>query len=135
MNNEAQLSADPTSDAPSGPLLYHFENMANELSVELSYEDIRRAVISTGFHIEVTQTFVHERLQNTLLIGKRMFLLKVEKESVQTSYTENQRSMLRYVYDCVFFVARKPAEVDDRSHEDQQPAVKSPRRESDGMPT
>uniref|UniRef100_H3CG24 Carnosine N-methyltransferase n=1 Tax=Tetraodon nigroviridis TaxID=99883 RepID=H3CG24_TETNG len=69
-----------------GPLLYHFENMANELSVELSYEDIRTAVLTTGFHLEV------------------------ERESVQTTYTENQRSMLRYLYDCVFFVARKPAE-------------------------
>lgn len=48
--------ADPTSDAPSGPLLYHFENMANELSVELSYEDIRTAVVTTGFHMEVRQT-------------------------------------------------------------------------------
>lgn len=46
----------PVSDAPSGPLLYHFENMANELSVELSYEDIRTAVATTGFHIEVAQT-------------------------------------------------------------------------------
>uniref|UniRef100_A0A3Q3X4X8 Carnosine N-methyltransferase n=1 Tax=Mola mola TaxID=94237 RepID=A0A3Q3X4X8_MOLML len=65
------------------PLLYHFENMANELSVELSYDDIRKAIVKFGFQIEK------------------------EKESVQTTYTENDRSMLRYVYDCVFFVARK----------------------------
>uniref|UniRef100_A0A8C6UXE8 Carnosine N-methyltransferase n=1 Tax=Neogobius melanostomus TaxID=47308 RepID=A0A8C6UXE8_9GOBI len=64
-----------------GPLLYHFENMANELSVELSYEDVKAAIVKFGFQIEV------------------------EKESVQTTYTENERSMLRYVYDCVFFVA------------------------------
>uniref|UniRef100_A0AAQ5XV83 Carnosine N-methyltransferase n=1 Tax=Amphiprion ocellaris TaxID=80972 RepID=A0AAQ5XV83_AMPOC len=70
-----------------GPLLYHFENIANELSIELSYEDIRAAMVKLGFDIEV------------------------EKESVQTTYTENDRSMLRYVYDCVFFVARKPAEL------------------------
>ncbi|XP_056889584.1 carnosine N-methyltransferase isoform X3 [Takifugu flavidus] len=88
-----------------GPLLYHFENMANELSVELSYEEIRTAVSTIGFHIEV------------------------EKESVQTTYTENPRSMLRYVYDCVFFVARKPADVYYHSPEDIQPAVKSPRRD------
>lgn len=37
-----------------GPLLYHFENMANELSVELSYEDIRAAMVNLGFHIEVS---------------------------------------------------------------------------------
>lgn len=40
--------------APSGPLLYHFENMANELSVELSYEDIRTAMVKFGFLIEVS---------------------------------------------------------------------------------
>ncbi|KAM6944402.1 carnosine N-methyltransferase isoform 1-T2 [Lycodopsis pacificus] len=100
-----------------GPLLYHFENMANELSVELSYEDIRTAIVNVGFHIEV------------------------EKPSVQTTYTENDRSMLRYVYDCVFFVARKPADLyfngqeeeeegeDDDQQQSSPPAAKSPRRE------
>lgn len=32
--------------------------MANELSVELSYEDIRTAIIKIGFHIEVSQTLI-----------------------------------------------------------------------------
>ncbi|KAL0979669.1 hypothetical protein UPYG_G00188040 [Umbra pygmaea] len=67
-----------------GPLLYHFENMANELSIELSYEDVRTAILKYGFQLEV------------------------ERESVPTTYTENDRSMLKYLYDCVFFVARKP---------------------------
>ncbi|XP_069555822.1 carnosine N-methyltransferase isoform X1 [Brachyistius frenatus] len=109
-----------------GPLLYHFENMANELSIELSYEDIRTAMIKFGFQIEV------------------------EKESMQTTYTENDRSMLRYVYDCVFFVARKPAvlyfnggydddddaddDEDDDDEDDQEqsspPAAKSSRRDA-----
>ncbi|XP_034398162.1 carnosine N-methyltransferase [Cyclopterus lumpus] len=99
-----------------GPLLYHFENMADELSVELSYEDIRTAIVNVGFRIEV------------------------EKPSVQTTYTENDRSMLRYIYDCVFFVARKPADLyfngqegEEEEEDDQQqsfpPAAKSPRRE------
>ncbi|XP_041854975.1 carnosine N-methyltransferase [Melanotaenia boesemani] len=93
-----------------GPLLYHFENMANELSIELSYEEIRTAMVKLGF------------------------LFEVEKESMQTTYTENDRSMLRYIYDCVFFVARKPAELYfNGQDEDQQlnspPAAKSPRRE------
>ncbi|KAK3514496.1 hypothetical protein QTP70_018666 [Hemibagrus guttatus] len=68
-----------------GPLLYHFENMANELSIELSYEEIKDVMLKCGFQLEV------------------------EKESVLTTYTENERSMLKYLYDCVFFVARKPA--------------------------
>ncbi|XP_028852083.1 carnosine N-methyltransferase isoform X2 [Denticeps clupeoides] len=69
-----------------GPLLYHFENMANELSIELSYEDIKSVILKYGFHFEV------------------------EHESVSTTYTENECSMLKYMYDCVFFVVRKPAE-------------------------
>uniref|UniRef100_UPI00398F5958 carnosine N-methyltransferase isoform X2 n=1 Tax=Pristiophorus japonicus TaxID=55135 RepID=UPI00398F5958 len=68
-----------------GPLLYHFENMANEKSIELSYEDIRHCILQYGFKIEV------------------------EKNSVPSTYTENDQSMLKYLYDCVFFVARKPA--------------------------
>eukprot|EP00063_Salmo_salar_P052854 XP_014027689.1 PREDICTED: UPF0586 protein C9orf41 homolog isoform X5 [Salmo salar] len=67
-----------------GPLLYHFENIANELSIELSYEDVRVAILKYGFHLEV------------------------ERESVPTTYTKNDQSMLKYLYDCVFFVARKP---------------------------
>ncbi|XP_061762780.1 carnosine N-methyltransferase isoform X2 [Nerophis ophidion] len=94
-----------------GPLLYHFENMANEFSVELSYEDIRAAMVQFGFHIEV------------------------ENESVHTTYTENERSMLRYVYDCVFFVARKPGGLFSNCQGDDQqnsspPAAKSPRQNS-----
>ncbi|KAM4745153.1 carnosine N-methyltransferase [Anableps anableps] len=92
-----------------GPLLYHFENIANELSIELSYEDIRTAMVKYGF------------------------IFEVEKESMQTTYTENDCSMLRYVYDCVFFVARKPTLHFNGQEEDQQqnspPAAKSSRRE------
>ncbi|KAM8962204.1 carnosine N-methyltransferase [Pelodytes ibericus] len=67
-----------------GPLLYHFENLANELSIELSYEDIKNVMLQYGFHIEV------------------------ERESVTSTYTANSLSMMKYYYDCIFFVARKP---------------------------
>lgn len=43
--------------ACQGPLLYHYENMANELSVELCYEDIKAAMIKFGFYIEVSNAF------------------------------------------------------------------------------
>ncbi|KAG8455258.1 hypothetical protein GDO86_001454 [Hymenochirus boettgeri] len=46
-----------------GPLLYHFENLANELSIELSYEDIRNVMLQYGFHIEVEKNLF---LQHTL---------------------------------------------------------------------
>ncbi|KAM6991174.1 carnosine N-methyltransferase [Passerculus sandwichensis] len=67
-----------------GPLLYHFENLGNELSIELSYEDIKNVILQYGFHIEV------------------------EKESVLSTYTVNELSMMKYYYECVLFVVRKP---------------------------
>lgn len=36
-----------------GPLLYHFEDIPNETSFELSYEDLRAVILSYGFQIEV----------------------------------------------------------------------------------
>ncbi|XP_018615531.1 carnosine N-methyltransferase isoform X1 [Scleropages formosus] len=78
-----------------GPLLYHFENMANELSIELSYEDVKAAILQYGFQMEV------------------------ERDSVPTTYTENDQSMLKYLYDCVFFVARKPARQFSNGFQDE----------------
>ncbi len=115
--------------------------MANELSVELSYEDIRTAIVNFGFHIEVSRrllTYFHSLTSHLSCSSSQtlcIFLLQVEKESVQTTYTENDRSMLRYIYDCVFFVARKPADLyfngqdDDDQQKSSPPAAKSPRRE------
>ncbi|XP_029212129.2 carnosine N-methyltransferase-like [Acropora millepora] len=68
-----------------GPLLYHFSDMANEWSVELSYEDIKR--ISTDYF---------------------KFDIIKEVTSIPSGYIENERSMLKLLYDNVFFVARKP---------------------------
>lgn len=61
--------------------------------------------------------------------NKLISLLQMEKESVHTTYTENDRSMLRFLYDCVFFVARKLKDTycDD---EEDQPAAKSQRLQS-----
>jgi len=36
-----------------GPLLYHFEDIANEMSFELSYADLRTVILGYGFQIEV----------------------------------------------------------------------------------
>lgn len=36
-----------------GPLLYHFEDIPNEASFELSYADLRSVILSFGFQIEV----------------------------------------------------------------------------------
>lgn len=40
-----------------GPLLYHFEDIPNEKSFELSYTDLRSIILSFGFQIEVKFSF------------------------------------------------------------------------------
>ncbi|XP_038855261.1 carnosine N-methyltransferase-like [Salvelinus namaycush] len=59
---------------------------------------------------------------------------EVERESVPTTYTKNYQSMLKYLYDCVFFVARKPDHLNANGlqvvYENRLEAL--PRRESCG---
>ncbi|KAI9138371.1 N2227-like protein [Paraphysoderma sedebokerense] len=64
-----------------GPLLYHWEG-TSEMSIELSWEELKE------------------------LISKMGFELKMEK-TVSTTYSGNPNSMLKYIYDCIFFTALK----------------------------
>uniref|UniRef100_UPI00358FC6E9 carnosine N-methyltransferase n=1 Tax=Myxine glutinosa TaxID=7769 RepID=UPI00358FC6E9 len=70
-----------------GPLLYHYENAPNEMSVEFSFEDVKEIILKLGFHIEV------------------------QRDCVESRYTGNARSMMKYVYDCAYFVAVKPGQL------------------------
>ncbi|PNF14289.1 Carnosine N-methyltransferase [Cryptotermes secundus] len=74
-----------------GPLLYHFSDLPNENSIEPSYQVVREVIVGIGFEIEKEETHV------------------------KTTYAQNPKSMLRYEYESVFFVCRKPALDDDRS--------------------
>jgi carnosine N-methyltransferase len=67
-----------------GPLLYHFEGMQNEPSIELSHEELLGVVTAMGFEI-------------------------LEQKDITTSYSSNVRSMLHSSYHAKFFVARKIA--------------------------
>ncbi|WKX97435.1 hypothetical protein Q1695_013243 [Nippostrongylus brasiliensis] len=66
-----------------GPLTYHYEDMVDEMSIELPYEDVMRIVRLTGFQIE-------------------------KEERIISYYTINRLSMLQNQYTCAFFVASKP---------------------------
>lgn len=44
-----------------------------------------------------------------------MYCSQKEETHVKTTYAQNPKSMLRYEYESVFFVCRKPALDDDRS--------------------
>lgn len=66
-----------------GPLLYHFADTDGELSVELSYEDLKSVIVQLGF-----------------------IYLK-EEINLPCRYTQNNESMLKYQYDSVMFVCQK----------------------------
>eukprot|EP00794_Sanderia_malayensis_P005511 gene5511-6196_t len=70
-----------------GPLLYHFADIAGELSIELSYEELRK-IITKDFKFEI---------------------VKEERNSI-SSYVQNPKSMLQMSYNCIFFVAKKSSE-------------------------
>ncbi|XP_011004471.1 PREDICTED: UPF0586 protein C9orf41 homolog isoform X2 [Populus euphratica] len=68
-----------------GPLLYHFADMygqEDEMSIELSLEDVKRVALNYGF--------------------------EVEKEStIETTYTSNPRAMMQNRYFAAFWTMRK----------------------------
>jgi len=70
-----------------GPLLYHFADMPNESSIELSYEDLKKVILQFGF------------------------VFRKEDTNVRTTYNQNPNSMLKYEYECVYFVVEKPEEA------------------------
>ncbi|XP_046399023.1 carnosine N-methyltransferase [Ischnura elegans] len=92
-----------------GPLLYHFADMLGEESIEPSYELVKEVILGIGFIIEKEET------------------------GVKTTYAQNPYSLLKYEYDSVFLVCRKPEqsfsytngtqeEVEDSDFEESQPA-------------
>ncbi|XP_070535577.1 carnosine N-methyltransferase-like [Ptychodera flava] len=67
-----------------GPLLYHFSDIAHESSIELSYDVVKRIIKDFGFEIVK------------------------ENQAMPSTYTHNQKNMLKYEYSCIFIVCRKP---------------------------
>ncbi|XP_042015465.1 carnosine N-methyltransferase-like isoform X2 [Salvia splendens] len=68
-----------------GPLLYHFAdayNQEDEMSIELSLEDVKRVAFHHGFEIE-------------------------KESTIATTYTTNQRSMMQNQYYAAFWTMRK----------------------------
>ncbi|KAF5458563.1 hypothetical protein F2P56_022585 [Juglans regia] len=68
-----------------GPLLYHFADMygqEDEMSIELSLEDVKRIALHYGFHFE-------------------------KEKTIETTYTTNPRSMMQNRYYAAFWTMRK----------------------------
>ncbi|CAG4963596.1 unnamed protein product [Colias eurytheme] len=67
-----------------GPLLYHYSDMPNEISIEPPYDILVDIIRDVGFDIVK------------------------ERTGVKTKYAQNPNSMLQHEYNSVFFVCRKP---------------------------
>ncbi|KAF7815197.1 carnosine N-methyltransferase-like isoform X3 [Senna tora] len=68
-----------------GPLLYHFAEMygqEDEMSIELSLEDVKRVALHYGFEFE-------------------------KESTIETTYTTNPRSMMQNRYFAAFWIMRK----------------------------
>jgi carnosine N-methyltransferase len=63
-------------------LLWHFENTANEISIELSLEEVIELAKTIGFRFEVQGT-------------------------TKSTYMVNPHGMLKYVYECATWTAVK----------------------------
>ncbi|KAL8153757.1 hypothetical protein V2J09_011517 [Rumex salicifolius] len=76
-----------------GPLLYHFADMYcqdNEMSIELSLEDVKKVALQIGFELE-------------------------KETTIKTTYTTNPRSMMQNWYNAAFWTMRKPKRVEEPS--------------------
>ena len=65
-----------------GPLLYHYTDNENEVSIELSWNEVKNIIIGFGFEF-------------------------TKEEEVQTTYSANKDSMTQRIYKCIFFNAIK----------------------------
>ncbi|XP_065853118.1 uncharacterized protein [Euphorbia lathyris] len=76
-----------------GPLLYHFADAygQDEMSIDLSLDDVKRVAIHYGFQLE-------------------------KESTIETTYTTNPRSMMQNRYFAAFWTMRKmPVAVDEHS--------------------
>jgi carnosine N-methyltransferase len=69
-----------------GPLLYHYEDMPSEQSIELSFDEIIQVIRITGFDI-------------------------IRHEERVCTYTRNPKSMMHLVYNCQFITCKKKEKV------------------------
>ena len=65
-----------------GPLLYHYTENENEISIELSWEEVKHIIIGFGFEFKKIET-------------------------VKATYSTNKDSMTQRIYNCIFFSAVK----------------------------
>ncbi|EGD72379.1 hypothetical protein PTSG_11583 [Salpingoeca rosetta] len=70
-----------------GPLLYHYEDSRDGVSLELPLDDVLAAAVQIGF------------------------IIAEEERRVKATYNDDSEAMMHTVFDCSFFIAQKPPSV------------------------
>ena len=65
-----------------GPLLYHFHDIQNEVSIELSWEEVKKIILKFGFEIK-------------------------SEKMIDSTYSSIEDSLKKTIYTCIFFSAIK----------------------------
>ena len=65
-----------------GPLLYHFHDIENEVSIELSLEEIKKIILKFGFELK-------------------------NEQMIDTTYSEIEERLKSTIFTCIFFTAIK----------------------------
>ena len=65
-----------------GPLLYHFHDIKDEVSIELSWEEIKKIIINFGFEIK-------------------------NEKIIDSTYSSVEERLKKNIYSCIFFTAIK----------------------------
>ena len=65
-----------------GPLLYHFHDIQNEISIELSWEEVKKIILKFGFEIK-------------------------NEQMIDTTYSSIENRLKTTIYTCIFFTAIK----------------------------
>ncbi len=95
-----------------GPLLYHFEDSSDGPSVEMTWVELRHAMVALGFVIVVGWL-----VGWLIVLGNASFLFATsrcmwrdqeETYPLEAGYITNLDSMMQLTYQCVLCVAQKP---------------------------
>jgi hypothetical protein len=106
-----------------GPLLYHYSDVGNEISIELTYDEIKASLPHFGLRLMVRHEMSAEKrgchfvflvcahniaIQFNFVFFSFLFASPQHEEPHRPcTYARNDKSMQHIAYDCAYFVAER----------------------------
>lgn len=91
-----------------GPLLWHWEN-TDEISIEISLEEVKELAQKIGFVIEASlTTLLHLLLRPMPRWAQNANEKEQDERTINTSYVGDEQSLLSHVYKAAYWTATKP---------------------------